>query len=74
MKCHKIAWSRHLGSLQNFTNSKGVKEINWNILKDRVYCCEETKRKMLKSCNHYPVPNDFPETHGRPCTNFIFRS
>jgi hypothetical protein len=61
MKCHKMAWSRHLRSFQNFTNSKGMKVINWNNLKARVYRCEEPKMNMLKSCNDYPVPNDFRE-------------
>jgi hypothetical protein len=73
MKCHKIARSRHLGSFQNFTNSKGMKEINWNNLKARVYHCEEPKMNMLKSYNHYPVPTDFRGTQGASMCKFYFQ-
>jgi hypothetical protein len=72
MKYHKMAWSRHLNSFQNFTNSKGMKEIYRNNLKAQVYHSEEPKMNMLKSCNRYPVPNDFRGTHGASMCQFHF--
>lgn len=61
------------GCSQIFTNSKGRKEINWNNLKARVYHCEEPKMNMLKSCNQYPVPNNFRGTHAAFMRQFHFQ-